>query len=477
MKTVLVITLSLVILTACTMNKAGHQRLSEYNSWLEYDSLRVRMIDLEYSLDSLYIYIDNLYYTIDSLYQALEISNSRVAIHADFQIPDSVEFAGRVFKLNNERIYDKFEMIFNAELKTAHKFIPRSGKYFTLFDSVFASYDIPPDARYLAIAESRLNSMARSRAGAVGIWQFMESTAKGFGLQINSFIDERRNIFKATDAAARFLLSNYKYLSDRGAEDWLLAMSAYNAGAGNISRAIKEQGGYDFFDLILKSDESHKYVWRAVAIKVIFDNEEKIFGHLLEREAPLSQQTRVEKLSLKGHYRIDEWAIAQGTTISRIWEYNPWINIYQRDQKKYSPINDVVMPPGEFDILVPRQAPKNELQLAKIEAELFNPNNGYFSYHTVKKGDTLYDIAKQYNTSIASLKSLNNLKSNVIYPGQKLQLLGSAGARGYYVVKKGDSVAAIAHKLGVSTQHLVSLNNLKWQGGIIIINPGQKLYY
>ena len=99
--------------------------------------------------------------------------------------------------------------------------------------------------------------MATSRVGAAGIWQFMKKTAKGYGLKINSFVDERRHILKSTEAAAKFFKDNYSYLRQRGIDDWLLAMSAYNAGVGNIYKVIKQQGGTNFLDLILNAEETH----------------------------------------------------------------------------------------------------------------------------------------------------------------------------------------------------------------------------
>ncbi len=461
---------------SCSVNKTVSDQ--HFHSRLELDSLQYKLLEQNKIIDSLYYQIDELTYTTDSLYLALEISNSRIAINTDFQIPDSIVFAGRTFDLRNERIFDKFEKIYNSELKSAHKFIPRSGKYFALFDSIFAQHEIPLDAKYLAIAESRLSSLATSRVGAVGIWQFMEKTAQGFNLKINSFIDERRDVFKATEAAARYLKHNYNYLADRGAEDWLLAMSAYNAGAGSISKTMRNQNGYDFFDLILKSDESHKYVWRAVATKLIFENEVEIFGNKFERNPPLLEVNRLVELELKGHYKIDDWAVAQGTTINKVWELNPWIKIYQRRRNKYSPVNDVILPPGNYRVILSRNSEKKLDDLVKLEKQFLNPNAGYFTYHLVKKGDTLYDIARKYKSSIAKIKSLNGLRSNVIYPGQKLKLYGNAGlGGGLYTVRKGDTIADIAVDLGVSSKHLISMNKLTMKKGIVIINPGQRLYY
>jgi len=444
----------------------------------EEDSLRMELSLMNEELDSLYTMLDEISYTVDSLNQSLEICNSRVAFDPEFQIPDTITFAGRFFDLTSERLHTKLEKIYKNELQSAHKFIPRSGKYFPLIESVFSDYNIPDDIKYLAIVESRLSPLAYSRVGAVGMWQFMKPTAAGFGLKINDFVDERKNVIKSTVAAAKYLQHNYDYLSARGAEDWLLAISAYNAGAGNISKAMKEQGGKDFFDLIMKSDESNSFVWRALATKIIFENQQKIFGNEFELQESLLDQTRSVSITLKGYHKIDDWAMAQGTVVSKVWEYNPWIKIYQRERRKYSPVNDVVLPPGEFEILLPIGSVPDQDELAVMENKFLQENNGFFTHHIVKRGDTLYDIARKYKTSISKIKSINGLHSSVIHPGQKLKLFGSKPKSDqYYVVKSGDSISAISNKIGVSSTHLISKNNLTNRNGIVLITPGQKLYY
>jgi peptidoglycan lytic transglycosylase D len=443
------------------------------------DSLRVQLHYKDLQIDSLYFELDEINFLVDSLQQSLETCNSRVAFDPEFHLPDTIRFAGRLFDLTNERLYAKLEKIYNQELKSAHKFIPRSGKYFPMIEQVMAENNIPDDVKYLAIVESRLSPLAYSRVGAVGMWQFMKPTATGFGLKVNDFIDERKHVLKSTVAAAKYLQSNFDYLSQRGAEDWLLAISAYNAGAGNIAKAMKEQGGADFFDLIMKSDESNSFVWRAVATKMIFENQEQIFGKAFELETSILDQTRRVELTLKGYHKIDNWARAQGTNVSRVWEYNPWIKIFQRERSKYSPVNDVVLPPGDFSILLPSDSVPVNADLAAIEKQLLQENNGFFTHHEVKKGDTLYDIARKYKTTISKIKSLNGMQSSVIYPGQKLKLFGSSSSKtdNYYVVKSGDSVSAISSKLKVSSRHLISRNNLTDKNGVVLIKPGQKLYY
>lgn len=447
------------------------------------DSLQLEITDKNIIIDSLYSTIEILDFTVDSLYQALEVANSRVAVNQDFIIPDSITFAGRNFDLTNERIFDKFETIYKQELKVAHKFIPRCGKYFAYFDSVFSKFDIPLDTKYLAIAESRLSPMAGSRVGALGIWQFMPGTAKGYKMRIDSFIDERRNVFLATPAAAKYLLNARSYLKKCGTDDWLLAMSSYNAGVGSIAKVIRQQEAYDFFDLLMRVDETHNYVWRAVAIKLIVENEKEIFGSKFERKKPILENAHLIDLTLKGHYKIDDWAKAQGTSIGKILEMNPWIKIYKRKRVKYSAINNVVLPPGKFSILLPNRNGINKKLLAKIEKQFLNKNSGFFTHHIVKHGDNLFNIAKKYKTTVSRIKSINRLSSNVIHPGQKLKLYGTGSGgsvqntKSYHIVKRGDTVGIIAQKLKISQKNLISRNNLKTQNGIVMIYPGQKLYY
>lgn len=459
------------------------EKSSTVYSHFATDSLRQEISDKNILIDSLYILIEESDFTIDSLYQALEVSSSRVAVNQDFIIPDSIIFAGRTFDLTNERIFDKFETIYKQELRVAHKFIPRCGKYFAYFDSVFSKYNIPLDTKYLAIAESRLSPMAGSRVGALGIWQFMPGTAKGYGMRIDSFIDERRNVFLATPAAAKYLLNARSYLKKRGTSDWLLAMSSYNAGVGSIAKVVRQQEAYDFFDLLMRVDETHKYVWRAVAIKMIVENEEEIFGNKFDRKEPILENAHLIVLTLKGHYKIDEWAKAQGTSIGKILEMNPWIKIYKRTRVKYSAINDVVLPPGKYSVLIPNGNGIDKELLAKIEKRFLNKNAGFFTHHIVKRGDNLYNIAKKYKTTVSRIKNLNHLNSNVIHPGKRLKLYGTSSGgtaqktNNYHTVKRGDTVGTIAQKLGISQKNLIAKNNLKTRNGIIMIYPGQKLYY
>lgn len=472
-----------------TQNNVKYSPMSDEEiTQLPLDSLRWVLQEQNDLINYLFAQNDSLSLMVDSLNGALDDANDRVAVTTDFQIPLEMEFAGCTFNLRNDRVYDNFKKVFDGELVHANRYMPRMDKYFAYFDSVFTRFGVPTDVKYLAVAESYLSNMAASPVGAGGIWQFMPGTAADYGLKVNGYIDERRNVLKATTAAARYLQDSYSYLKRRhGTCDWPLVFATYNAGPGSIDKVMTEQGGKNFFEVIMKVDETNKYVWRALALKMIHENEEKIFGKKFEREPNIMEECRVEKISLRGYHRIDDWAQAQGTVVSRVLEYNPWIKITKIQRRKYSPINNVVLPPGTWDILVPRSAVKDTLRLADITGKLQKESVERFAYHTVKKGETLVTIAKQYGVSVQDLCSLNNLRTKTaVKRGQKIKIraelpdtLATVKATPSsttvkpapvptpqeteitHVVKKGETLAGIAGKYSVSAAQIKKWNSLK----------------
>ncbi len=487
MRITMIILISLLIITGCS-----HQREYNYTElirkpderqsfWIvERDSLWGMISDQQEQIDSLQAYISYQDSLLGEYQLAMNEANQMVAIKQGFQIPDTITFAGVTFDLKNERIADKFTQIYNQELKGANNYIPRSGRYFAYFDSIFKKYGVPEDAKYIAVAESRLSYLAQSPVDAMGIWQFMKKTATGYGMRVDEFIDQRRDVFLSTEAAAQYLLNNYKYLERKGVNDWLLAFCGYNAGIGNVEKVIREQGGKNFFDLIMSVDETNRYVWKAVALKLIFENEAEIFNKSFTRQQAIKDEIKLVKVKLNGYYEIDEWAKAQGTFVSRVWELNPWIKTYQRSRKKYSAVIDVVLPPGEYTVCLPVDVVPDQMEVNRIEKQFLNKNDGYFTVYAVKAGDSLYKIALKYKTTISKLKSINGLKSDIIHPGQEIKLFGYSNESQHreYIVKKGDYISKIASNLGVTTNHLLSMNNLKKDtSGNCPIYPGQKLKY
>lgn len=441
--------------------------------------LNQRIFDYQTTIDSLYNELSDRESLIDSLIFEISKLKDNIII-TDVGFPREIEFAGQMIDLSIERNLERFEKAYRSELKSAVTYIPRSGRYFALMDSIFTEAGVPIDTKYLAIAESRLSYRAHSHMGADGIWQIMPSTGKYYKMEINDFVDERRDIYKSTKVAAKLLNETYRYFSNKGAEDWLLAYCAYNAGMGNVNKVLQAQGGSKFTDLIFKTQETNEYVWKAIAIKYIFENEEKIFAKKFERDTNLLEETKVLEVTLKGHYKLDEWAKAQGTNIGTVYELNPWIKIYRQNRQKFSAINDVVLPAGTHNILVPIDAIADLETVVELEKQFLNKNAGYFTHHVVKRGDNLYDIARKYKTTVSKIKQLNGMTSNMIKPGQKLKLYGNASGvgNGLYTVQKGDSISGISSKLNIKQKTLITKNNLKKnKNGIIFIYPGQKLTY
>lgn len=451
-------------------------------------------------IDSLYMLVDSLTVNqavlldrIDSLQFELDYFNTLPVSDRNFQIPKTYSFAGYDIDLTNSRVLEKFEKIFKAELRYAHRYIPRTGEYFNLFDKVLKSYGIPEDLKYLAVAESYLNSNATSSAKADGIWQFMPKTGKLYGLAQNSYIDERRDIFKATDAAARLLRDNHTDLLNReGIDDWLLAMCAYNAGMGNVMKDIREQGAKSFFNLIMRVEETDLYVYRAIAIKMIMQYQKEIFGQKFELTKPLEEMYKQVPLTMKGYHEIKDWAKAQGTTVAEIYEVNPWIKISKHKRSKYSPINKVILPPGNFNVLIPINSVQNDSLIAKVNQVLVKKSASPLDYYIVKRGDSLGKIAKNNGMTVAELKDLNRLNGDNIIPRQKL-IISKKYAESladketktskavpdstkaadsdngsnilsdtdYHIVKQGETLSKIADMYKISVEMLKSANNLK----------------
>ena len=429
-------------------------------------------------IDSLNENQSYLLFKIDSLEAELSYFSSLTVVNEDFQLPRKYSFAGYEVDLSNDRVYEKLQKIFKNEIKAAYKYIPRSGEYFPYFDEVFREYGIPGDVKYLSIAESALNPNATSHAGAAGIWQFMPRTARAYGLEITDYIDERRDIIKSTEAAARYLKANYSQLQSSGIDDWLLAMCSYNAGIGNVLKDVKSQGADCFFKVIMRAEETDYYVYRSIAIKMIFEYQKEIFGKEFELEKPLMEKYRKVDVISKGYHELKDWAKAQGTTLAEVYEINPWIKISKFRRAKYTPLNKVIIPPGEFTVLVPAASVPDTDMADKVSVTLLKKTSSPIDNYIVRKGDSLGKIAKAHGMSVPQLKAMNNLKSDKILIGQKLNVSRNSvttdlysGNADIYTVKSGDTLSRIAKEYNTSVKKIKNDNDL-YSDNLLI---GQKL--
>ncbi|MEM9886241.1 MAG: lytic transglycosylase domain-containing protein [Bacteroidota bacterium] len=230
-------------------------------------------------------------------------------------------FAGERIPTENFDVLERldYELTTNAYRhgKTSIN-IKRAARYFPIFEPIFKEYGIPDDLKYIAVAESDLSN-ATSPAGAKGIWQFMSAVGKQYGLEINSEVDERYHLEKATVAAAKHLRSYYRKFND-----WTLATAAYNGGIGRISRALDEQRGGKLYDLNL-NQETSRYVFRVIAIKEIMEHP-STFGYYLDEDDLYPRMGDYYIIEVNAAIEnLADFARDNGISYRQLKQYNPWL--------------------------------------------------------------------------------------------------------------------------------------------------------
>ena len=236
-------------------------------------------------------------------------------------VPEQAIFDGDTIDL---RRYDRRErmdremMSFTYMHSTTMLMLKRANRYFPIIEPLLKANGIPDDFKYLMVIESSLNPIARSPAGAAGLWQFMPATAREFGLEINDNVDERYHIEKATAAACRYFKQAYaKY------GDWMAVSAAYNAGQGRISSQLDKQLADHAMDLWLV-EETSRYMFRLLAVKEIFKNPQR-YGFLLKKEhlyppIPYKEITVTTPIA-----NLSDFAKQQGITYAQLRDANPWL--------------------------------------------------------------------------------------------------------------------------------------------------------
>ena len=358
----------------------------------------------------------------------------------------------------NEHVEKEIKRFQGREKRFLTESYKRSGRYMEKIMNALEKAGLPEELAWLPLIESGFKVKALSRARALGLWQFIPSTGYKFGLKRDTWIDERLDPEKSTDAAIAYLKELHKIFGD-----WTTVLAAYNCGEGRVLKKIRNQKiNYldNFWDLYEQLPrETARYVPKFMAVLHILKDPAKYGITLEEPDSPLVYETvTIEK-------PVQLWAVANkiGVSLKELAALNPEL------RRKATPATS-------YSLKVP--AGKSEVLLAGLDeiAKWSPPKNAYV-YHRVRKGETLSVIALRYRTSVSKIVRANNIRrKHFIRAGRKLKipLRGSSIGRiyasskvvslppgGKYRVKKGDSLWLIARRFKTNTKKLQQINELE----------------
>jgi membrane-bound lytic murein transglycosylase D len=338
---------------------------------------------------------------------------------------DDFVFENRLAKLDavspfdlefNPTVKGYINMYANRKREMVSRMLGVAQLYYPMFEEVLDRYNLPLELKHLAVIESALNPLAKSRAGAVGLWQFMYPTAKMYGLNINSYIDERSDPYKETVAAAEFLQFLYKMFGD-----WQMVLAAYNGGPGTINHAIRRSGGKKTYWEIRPylPIETQGYVPAFIAANYVMNY------HVEHNIYP--------SIPKKNYFELDTVVIKQPITFD---ELSSILEIPVEDIKYYNPIyKKNIIPSGGHILTLPKnkvgQFLSNEQEIYAMlqhrteesKTALDNHVKEKQVTHVVKKNEKLTTIAKKYGVSVADIKTWNYIGKKGLKPGRKLTIV------------------------------------------------------
>ena len=335
----------------------------------------------------------------------------------------------------------------------------RSGRYDEMIRRVLAQEGVPQDLIYLAQAESGFHPTALSRVGARGMWQFMSSRGRAYGLQRDLWVDDRQDPEKATHAAARHLKDLYNQFGD-----WYLAMAAYNSGPGTVQQAVRRTGYVDFWELYKREvlpKETRNYVPIILAVTIMAKNPAQYGLEGIEREKPVPYDT------VKIDYPVDLRLAAEcvDTTPAQLQDLNPSLLRWTTPASSKDAPFELRLPAGTKDAY--------QGAISAIPAD----KRVWWRYHKVLPGDTLASIARSYRSNASAITQVNELDNTAsLLPDTRLIIPIAAGKHAssedaltfsrritVYHVRKGDTVQTVAENFNVPPSMVRRWNHLSGQ--------------
>jgi peptidoglycan lytic transglycosylase D len=474
------ITLSIALLCAIGGNAQDSTRLGVKEDTFQYERF------LEIVEQSLFEH----YKEVWGKERAYEVIDSMGYVETDRPTFSDSVYIARLDKLNKETVIDiesnkDMISVLGYFVRNRRKFtalcLGRSKLFFPLYEEYLDKYDIPIELKYLSVIESGLRPTAKSRAGASGLWQFMYRTGRMYGLDSDSYVDDRLNPEMATDAACRYL----KYLHGMYG-DWSIALAAYNAGPGNVNKAIRRSGGQmNYWKLrAFLPKETQMYVPNFIAMLYMMNYYPE---HNIVPIEPKIHNYEVDTVCLNQKVRISFMDSLLGISEDDFRYYNP---TYKTDiiPQTEDP-QCITLPIDKISIFL-----ENEDRIYGFEKYLDTMKMSYVTlekkkYHYVKPGESMAMVAEKYDVMVTDIKKWNGLKYTKVYPNQRLTIMirerqfiakkevknvrtTSSGGKSnnskinysydgkykYYTLKNGESLWTVSQKLGISFGQIQELN-------------------
>ncbi len=442
-----------------------------------------------------------------------ELLKSRLAA-MDAKSPFNIEY--------NPGLENIIKSFLKNRKKSFERLMAISEYYFPLFEEALAKQNVPLEIKYLAVVESALNPKAVSRMGATGLWQFMYHTGKQYNLKIDSYVDERSDPLKSSEAASQYMTNMYAIFGD-----WDLVLASYNSGPGNVAKAIRRSGGHQNYWNIRKNlpKETQGYVPAFLATMYIYEYH-KEHGIVPNRAA--IKHFATDTIMIKKQMSFKQISDLLDVPVAQLQLLNPSYKLnvvpFYHDQAHFLrlPMDKMaVFASNEDKIYAYAEREMNlrerpfQIRKAIVATDTLNYTQQRITlpktkYYIVKRGDNLSEIANKYGVSVSEIKKWNSLKSNMVSSGKSLKIITnesvvktvrkepktdnvlpeikaqnkqiavsdtkiikeekanktiktdtlSSNIAAFYVVQKGDNLSSIAKKNNVSVEEIKEWNNL-----------------